>query len=278
MKVCNTTACQTCHSNDKQSFKLLVFPCGRIAPPKKVADRLLFVLSGRLSVKADGQDEFFCDKDEIILLVRDKKYEVTVLEDTKLLVLTFATTYQICDKMGLRDAKHILDATRYKFHSLPIREPMKLILESVLYYLRDNITCGHWQKAKFLEFFVVYWNYYTLEEICHFFYPVINKDIGFHAKVMANCTKAKTVKELARLCGYSLTPFNKLFLEHFQHSSPYKWMLQQNAPLIKARLLDKTVPIKAIAAEFGFTDQTHLNRYCKRYFNTTALQIRNRND
>ena len=278
MKVCNTTACRTCESLGNQSFKLIEFPCGRIARPKKVADRLLFVLSGKLSVKAPGQEEFICGKDEVILLIRDKKYEVTVVEDVKLLVLSFVTTYQICDKMGLRDAKHILDSVQYKFHSLPIKEPMKLLLESVLYYLKDNVTCGHWQKAKLLEFFVVYWNYYTLEDICNFFYPMINKEIGFHTKVMANCTKAKTVKELAKLCGYSLTPFNKLFIEHFQHSSPYQWMLQQYAPLVKARLLDKTVPIKTIATEFGFSDQPHLSRYCKRYFNATPLQIRNGND
>lgn len=278
MKVCNTTACETCHSHDSQSFKLLTFPCGRIARPKKVADRLIFIISGRLSVKDERQEEFLCGKDEVILLTRGRTYDVDVLEEAKLLVLSFVTTYQICDKMGLRDAKHILDSTQYQFHSLAIKKPMKMLLESILYYLEDNITCGYWQKAKLLEFFVIYWNYYTLEEICHFFYPVINKDIGFHSKVMANCAKAKTVKELAELCGYSLTPFNKLFNAHFQHSSPYKWMLQQNAPLIKARLWDKTVPIKTIATEFGFSDQPHLSRYCKRYFNATPLQIRRGKD
>lgn len=278
MKICNTTACKTCKSHDSRSFKLLEFPCGRIPRPRKVADRLIFVISGRLSVKTTGQEIFCCGKDQVILLVRDKKYDVTVLEDAKLLILSFVTTYQICDKMGLRDAKYILDSVDYKFHSLPIRKPMKLMIESVLYYLKDNLTCGYWQKAKQLEFFVIYWNYYSLEEICLFFYPIINKDIGFYSKVIENCTKAKTVKELAELCGYSLTKFNKLFNEQFQITTPYKWMLQQNAPQIKAKLLDKSTPIKIIVAEFGFTDQSHLNRYCKRYFNATPLQIRNGND
>lgn len=278
MKVCNTAACKTCESFDSQSFKFLEFPCGRINRPKKAADRLIFIMSGKLSVKAEGSEEFFCGKDEVILLIRGKDYEVTVLAEAQLLVLSFVTSYQICDKMGIRDAKHILDTVNYKFHSLPIKEPMKLMIESILYYLKDDVTCGYWHKAKSLEFFVVYWNYYTLEDICHFFYPIINKDIGFHSKVMAHCTKAKTVVELADLCGYSLTTFNKLFKEHFQHSAPYKWMLQQNAPLIKARLLDKTAPIKTIVAEFSFTDQSHFNRYCKRYFNATPAQIRNGND
>lgn len=271
-------ACETCEAHGSESFKLLEYPCGKIAPPKKVADRLIFILSGRLSVKADGQDEFFCDKDKVILLVRDKKYEVTVLEEASLLVFAFVTSYQVCDRMGIREAKHILDSMDYKFHSLPIREPMRIMLESILYYLKDNVTCAYWQKAKQIEFFVVYWNYYTLEEICQFFYPVIHKDISFHSKVMANFVKAKTVIELAELCGYSLTSFNKLFKEHFQHSSPYKWMLQQNAPLIKSKLLDKATPIKTIVTEFGFTDQSHFNRYCKRYFNATPLQIRSGND
>lgn len=277
MKVCKTMICNTCDSQDSQSFKLLKFSCGKIFRPKSTADRLIFVLSGRLSVKVDGQQEFFCRKDEVILLIRDKKYEVTVLEDVKLLAFSFVTSYQICDKMGFKDAKPILDSIDYKVGTLPVKEPMKLMLDSVLYYLKDNIICGYWQKAKQLELFVIFWNYYTLEDICHFFYPLINKDMGFHTKVMANYPKAKTVIELAQLCGYSLTTFNKLFKKYFQSSSPYKWMLQQNAPQIKVRLLDKRVPIKTVAAEFGFTDQSHLNRYCKRYFNSTSLQIRNEN-
>lgn len=278
MKICNTAACDTCESQETKRFKLLEISCGKFAQLEKVVNRLVFVMRGRLSVKVEGQDEFFCDKDQVIFLIKDKKYDVAVLENSKLLVLSFVASYQICDKVGLGDLRQILDSINYKFHSLPIKEPMKLMLESVLYYLKDNVTCGYWQKAKQLEFFVIFWNYYTLEDICHFFYPIINKDIGFHSKVMANCSKAKTVIELAELCGYSLTTFNKLFKEHFQHSAPYKWMLQQNEPLIRARLLDKTIPIKTIATEFGFIDQSHLNRYCKRYFNATPFQIRNGND
>lgn len=278
MKICDITDCDTCKSQETQRFKLIEISCGKFVNSEKITDRLIFLMRGRLSVKADGQDEFFCDKDQVILLVRDKKYDITVLEDAKLIILSFITSYQICDRAVFRDSKQILDSVKYKFHSLSIKEPMKPILESISYYLKDNITCGYWQKAKQLEFFVIFWNYYTLEDICHFFYPIINKDMGFHSKVMANYCKAKTVIELAELCGYSLTTFNKLFKEHFRHSAPYKWMLQQKAPLIRARLLDETIPIKTIATEFGFIDQSHLNRYCKRYFNATPLQIRNCND
>ena len=80
---------------------------------------------------------------------------------------------------------------------------------------------------------------------------------------------------MSNLCGYSLPNFKKLFTKHFD-VPPYRWMLQQKSAKIKNRLLDKKVPIKAIAAEFGFTDQSHLNAYCKQYFNATPLQIRNR--
>ena len=101
------------------------------------------------------------------------------------------------------------------------------------------------------------------------------KDLAFDTLVRRNYEHAKTVQELANLCGYSLPNFKKLFTKHFD-VPPYRWMLQQKSAKIKNRLLDKKVPIKAIAAEFGFTDQSHLNAYCKQYFNATPLQIRNR--
>lgn len=274
MKVCNTSACEACESYGSHSFKLLEFPCGRIARPKKKADRLIFIISGKLSVEAHEQEEFTCKEGEFILLVREKKYDVHVLKKAKLLVLSFVTSYQICDKMSLKEAKPIIDAIQYKFCSLEIREPLKMMLDSMIYYLNDDIRCNYWQRAKNLEFFVVFWNYYTIEEICRFFYPVINKEIGFHTKVMANYTKAKTVKELAQLCGYSLTTFNKLFTEHLPNISPYQWMLQQNRPLIKAQLLDKTIPIKVIIDSFGFIDHPHFNKYCNKHFGGTAIQIR----
>lgn len=275
MKMYNTHSCEACESNDSQSFKLLSFPCGTIPYPKKKADRLIFVISGRLSVTPKSEEPYLCNKDEVFLLVRDKTYDVVVEEEAQLLVLSFVASYQICDRMGVRDAMQLLDSIDYKFHTLFVKKPLKTLINSVLCYLDDNISCGYWQKAKRLEMFVVYWNYYTMEEITRFFYPVINKDIGFHSKVMAHGMKARTVTELASLCGYSLTTFNKLFKENFEHTSPYKWMLQQNVPLVRARLLDRTIPIKNIATEFGFIDQSHLNRYCKRYLNATPFQIRN---
>lgn len=275
MKVCNTASCESCNSYGSQSFKVMEYSIGKmINIPNKDTDCLLYILSGKLSIIPNDAEEYILETNRILLLIRNQKYSIEILEDTKILVHTFVTSYQVCDRMTLKDVKHILDSIQYKFYSIEIKEPMKMILDTILYYLKDNINCCYWQRAKNLDFFVIYWNYYTLDEICNFFYPIINKDICFHTKVMANFTKAKTVTELAKLCGYSLPTFNKLFAEHFQNISPYQWMLQQNASLIKARLFDKTVPIKNIVAEFGFIDQSYFNKFCKRFFGGTALQVR----
>lgn len=278
MKTRNFSSCETCESYGSQSFKVYDLPCGIVTRPDPENTNthcMVFVLSGRLSVKNSEIDEFVCEKGQILLLMRNKDYRIEVLEEARVVALCFVTSFQVCEKMKFKDAKAVLDSMQYKFCSLEIREPMRLALESILYYLNDCIGCGHWQRAKQTEFFVIFWNYYTLEEICQFFYPVINKEIGFHSKVIANSTKAKTVIELAALCGYKLQTFNKLFAKCFQHTSPYQWMLQQNAPLIKARLLDKTVSIKTVMSEFGFTDQSYFNTFCKRQFGATAAQIRN---
>lgn len=274
-QTCQT--CQTCNAFVSQRFKLLEFSSEKVVCPVKKEERLVFIMSGMVSLRTEEQEEFICEAGQMILLIREKRYEMNTKRNTRLLVLAFSEIHQICEHAGFENIKLLHHTIQYKFSALPIKKPMCIILKSVLLYLKDNISCDHWQKAKLLEFFVIFWNYYTIEEICHFFYPIIHKEIEFHSKVIINRAKAKTVIELAELCGYKLSTFNKIFPKHFQGASPYQWMQQQNAPLIKARLLDTTTPIKAVLAEFGFTDQSYFNTYCKRNFGATAYQIRKNN-
>ena len=116
-----------------------------------------------------------------------------------------------------------------------------------MYYLEQGACCNHLYDAKAIEISVIYRLFYPAEELARFFYPVLYKDLAFDTLVRRNYEHAKTVQELANLCGYSLPNFKKLFTKHFD-VPPYRWMLQQKSAKIKNRLLDKTVPIKAIAA------------------------------
>lgn len=50
--------------------------------------------------------------------------------------------------------------------------------------------------------------------------------------------------------------------------------MKQKAQHVKARLLDKDIPIKVILDEFGFSTYANFCNYCKRYVGDTPRNIR----
>lgn len=108
---------------------------------------------------------------------------------------------------------------------------MRRFAESVMYYLEQGravTTCMMRKPLKFQLYTVVL----PAEDWQRFFYPVLYKDLAFDTLVRRNYEHAKTVQELANLCGYSLPNFKKLFTKHFD-VPPYRWMLQQKSAKIK---------------------------------------------
>ena len=276
----NTTirpACETCRAgcqSNRRRFWVQVFQPGAQIDFDSESGHLLFIIGGEIEiVHAEGTD--IGKQDEMVLLGYNREYRVMALSQVKLLVINFTTHYHVCDDIQAENVWKSIRSVKYQFNTLEMKPAMRRFAESVMYYLEQGASCNHLYDAKAIEISVIYRLFYPAEELARFFYPVLYKDLAFDTLVRRNYEHAKTVQELANLCGYSLPNFKKLFTKHFD-VPPYRWMLQQKSAKIKNRLLDKTVPIKAIAAEFGFTDQSHLNAYCKQYFNATPLQIRNR--
>ena len=152
--------------------------------------------------------------------------------------------------------------------------PMQQCVDSVMFYLDNNINCDYLHKSKAVEISTIFRFFYTAEETANFFYPVLYKDLSFDTLVRKNYKQAKTIQELADLCGYSLSKFKQTFNKHFG-ISPYQWMQQQKLSKLKLDLANKAIPFKTIILEHGFVDQSHLNVFCKRYLNATPSQIRN---
>lgn len=234
---------------------------------------LLFIISGEIEiVHAEGVE--VCKQDEMALLAYNREYRITALEQGKMLVLDFTTHYHVCDDIQAEDVWQVIRTVKYQFNTLEMKPAMVRFAESVMYYVEQEACCNHLFDAKAIELSVLFRLFYPEEDLVGFFYPVLYKDLALDTLVRKYHARAKTVQELADLCGYSLPNFKKLFTKHFG-MPPYQWMLEQKSATIRSRLLDRTVPIKAIAAEFGFTDQSHLNAFCKRYLNATPLRIRN---
>jgi AraC-like DNA-binding protein len=81
------------------------------------------------------------------------------------------------------------------------------------------------------------------------------------------------VKELANICNYSLSSFNRLFKKNFKEN-PYLWLQNQKLKYITGRLSDKNIPLGQIIDEFRFSSPSHFTIFCKKHLNLTPSQFR----
>jgi AraC family transcriptional regulator len=72
-----------------------------------------------------------------------------------------------------------------------------------------------------------------------------------------------TLKEVARECGLSVGYFSHAFRRTLG-VSPHRWLTEQRVVLSKEKLRDDRLSLSDVAAECGFSDQSHLARAFRR--------------
>jgi AraC family transcriptional regulator len=75
----------------------------------------------------------------------------------------------------------------------------------------------------------------------------------------ANIKSGVALKEVARECGLSVGYFSHAF-RHTLGVAPHKWLIEQRVVLSKEKLRDDGLSLSDVAAECGFSDQSHLTR------------------
>ena len=79
----------------------------------------------------------------------------------------------------------------------------------------------------------------------------------------ANLKGGVLLKEVARECGLSVSYFSHAFRRTLG-VAPHKWLIEQRIVLSKEKLRDDRLSLSDVAAECGFTDQSHFTREFKR--------------
>src|SRR6202051_4949343 len=77
--------------------------------------------------------------------------------------------------------------------------------------------------------------------------------------LLANIKRGVALKEVARECGLSVGHFSHAFRRTLG-VAPHKWLIEQRVVLSKDKLRDDGLSLSDVAAECGFSDQSHLTR------------------
>jgi AraC family transcriptional regulator len=76
--------------------------------------------------------------------------------------------------------------------------------------------------------------------------------------LLANIKGNVALKEVARECGISVGYFSHAFRRTLG-MAPHQWLIEQRVALSKEKLRDDGLSLSDVAAECGFSDQSHLN-------------------
>jgi AraC family transcriptional regulator len=77
--------------------------------------------------------------------------------------------------------------------------------------------------------------------------------------ILANIKRGVPLKDVARECGLSVGYFSHAFRRTLG-VAPHKWLTEQRVELSKEKLRDDGLSLSDVAAECGFSDQSHLTR------------------
>jgi AraC family transcriptional regulator len=84
----------------------------------------------------------------------------------------------------------------------------------------------------------------------------------------ANIKRGVALKEVARECGLSVGHFSRAF-HRTLGVAPHKWLIEQRVALSKEKLRHGRSSLSDVAAECGFSDQSHLARHFQRIVGVT---------
>lgn len=237
-------------------------------------NHMFFLLSGCCTVDSEERTDYLLREDHFVFCYFRYTYTFTCIEEAEVVVARFITPGTACEMMHLSDTLERLKTINYRFTSVKVNEPLRLLLRGVTHYLVDGITCNHMQHSKIEELFIVFKFYYPEEVQLRTFYNIFDRSLSFSSLVENNAPLVRTVEELAQLSGYSLKHFMSLFKQYY-NETPYQWLQKRRAPEIQHLLCDSSTPLKNIIKKYGFSSSGHFSLYCRKYLGNTPLKIRN---
>ena len=267
--------CSNYISDYNIGFKICQIKQGEfIIPSNKDYHCLFFLISGRVDLLYEAHT-YNLKKDTVWFIPMSSDYKIDANSDACIIMNYFNKQIDLCEKAALENLTVWLDQNSNTF-MLQINKPLRNFLSNITLYLNEGAYCRHFHEIKQKEMFYLIRYFYTKSEIAKLFAPIISKNLDFKYIVLANYMNASSVKELARICNYSLSSFNRVFKKNF-NENPYLWLQNQKLKYITGRLSDKNIPLGQIIDEFHFSSPSHFTIFCKKHLNLTPSEFRKKN-
>lgn len=239
---------------------------------------LLYCEKGKVRLSSNLFQEEIIHEGEIVFLPRISEYLGKAFEDTHFVVHLFNHT--VCNPenciLSYLYTHRKRDKSDIQYHChLESVHGIHTFMESITNYLIDGTGDMFLWNLKHKELIRMLCRYYPPVTLQSFFHPLTDEDVPFKSLVLSHYQKAKTAKELAQICGYSLETFRRLFNDEF-HIPVYQWLLKRKAEFVLFRLSIPHVSIKEIIQDMNFSSPQQFNNFCKTNLGDTPKKLQDK--
>jgi len=236
--------------------------------------KLVFIVKGSCIINSNERVDYHVDENHVVLCYQDYGYEFVAKTDLELIICYFANPGAACDMGSLSKVLGRSRDFRYEFKALPFHDVFVDMMNMLSRYLDDNIRCAHMHHSMMEVVFVNFRFYYSMEEQLNFFYNLFGHHASFKALIENNRSKAKNLKQLAAMCGYSVNQFNELFRRHYPDLTPREWIQQTRRIEILNDIKYTDIRLLDLSDKYGFSGPGNFCAYCKREFGELPSHIR----
>ena len=237
---------------------------------------IVFVTKGSCVIDSNERTDYHVDDNHVLLCYQDYSYEFKAETDLELIVCYFANPGAACNMGALSKQLRKKGDFQYEFRALPFHESFDEYLSLLNKYLDSDIRCAHMHHSMMELVFINFRFFYNQDEQLNFFYNLFGHTVSFIALIENNRSKAKNLKQLAEMCGYTINQFNEIFRRHITDKTPREWIQDSRRVEILNDIKYTDIRLYDLSEKYGFSGPGNFCAYCKREFGELPSHIRRR--
>lgn len=237
---------------------------------------IVFVIKGSCVIDSNERTSYHVDENHVVLCYQNYNYEFKAETDLELVVCYFANPGAACNMGALSKQLRKKVDFKYEFRALPFHDSFKEHLSLLDKYLDSDIKCAHMHHSMMELVFINFRFFYTSDEQLNFFYNLFGHTVSFIALIENNRSKAKNLKQLAEMCGYTINQFNEIFRRHVPDKTPREWIQDSRRVQILNDIKYTDIRLYDLSEKYGFSGPGNFCAYCKREFGELPSHIRRR--
>jgi AraC-like DNA-binding protein len=278
MKICNQedhNVCY-CYENEENSLvKLIEIRNGDMDRITLSTNEIVFIMEGKIYYASCNSADKELHMGQFVFLPAGNQFCYKAGAPSKLLILKLTDNIHLCPLISIKHLYHRKKENEKPESLFPLEVNARLqhFTEGIIDTWKDGLKCKLYLRSEISKLLAMLPIYYSKDDLFRFFYPILSPDTTFLEFVRTNHIKYRTVNEFATAMNMTSQQFTRRFNNAFGQA-PYEWMQQQKARMIYGEICQSNKPLKEIATDYGFTDQSNFNRFCKTFYETTPGKIR----